>query len=138
MDDIKNIPSRIVAAMRALLDEARVPAAKRESPGDGYSISVGQDKTIDGGHWEKQPDGSYGWTLQVSLTEDARMFKGPHLIVFAYSGSNFRVGSISMPMEWTAQERHILDLAHLGRMLDERSRLNEAIAELRKKLGHAS
>lgn len=128
MDDIKNIPSRIVAAMRALLDEARVPAAKRESPGDGYSISVGQDKTIDGGHWEKQPDGSYGWTLQVSLTEDARMFKGPHL----------RVGSISMPMEWTAQERHILDLAHLGRMLDERSRLNEAIAELRKKLGHAS
>jgi len=144
-EDTSKLPERIVTAMRELLVEARTEAAKHDSPGDGSSIGIGQGKVIDGGHWHPMPvtdprsaESYYGWTLQVSLLEDERMWEGPQLIVYAYSGSQLAKGSIVTPMTWTGPERLALDLARLKRLKDHRAQLDEAIHKLANKLGVSS
>lgn len=123
------LPEDVRAAMRDVLAEALREAARKEDPGDGYSIGLTPEKVLGKGMYNG------GWKLQSSLVEDVRMNPAPFVVVHAYSDSQITKGSVSADVERSPADRRFLAEKRLSDMVARRDRLNERIDQLRAELG---
>jgi hypothetical protein len=129
-ENTRELPYDVVREMRKFLHQVREEAGRHQAPGDGYMIGIGEDVQIRGGKWEND-----GWSLQATIVQDERIAEGSWVVVHGYSGSVCTKGSVSMRMEWTADEQRVLDEQQLAKLLEYRAELEQEIADLRAKLG---
>lgn len=123
------LPEDVRAAMRDLLSEALIEAAKKPDPGDGYTMILTPERIIRGGMFE--PD---GWKLQCSLVQDARFRPKAYVVVHAYSDSQITKGSVAADVVRTAADRRAAAQVQLVALVRQRDNLDQDIAKLRAEL----
>ena len=114
--------------MRELLDRAMAAAKRQPAPGDWGLTDVRgvDDVEIGGGMY--MPD---GWTLQVVLLNDERMFRGgPHVVVDAYRGSTFTLGRLRQRVVYSADDLAAIRAESLTVLRARRQELDERIAKI--------
>jgi len=120
---LDDVPEDVRAAMREALAGGLEQAKKRIPPGDGLmNILFGKDMG--------------GWSLQVLLFHDERMWPGPHVIVNAFEEAGGDLtGRLAAKVDYTADDRRAIDEKCLEQLKAERRRLDEDIKKLEEKLG---